>query len=960
MSEPMLSATPLMHTPEPEQSLAWRRRNALWISVITVVVMTAITVFTFVTIQRENTSNYIIPFLTGMLALAAVFSFWLSYRRHVSLGIGILLGGMLVMTILLPYLAPGQVIAPALASIIMVTTIASATLPSAWILRSSVIAAVLVLVVVVVDQFLPAGFGIQSSSTGNMAISATLVAIYAVIVLWRYRTYNLRTKILVAFIFVAFIPLASLGTYNNYSGRLELEKQGQLKLTELSKSVATQTDTYIRNQLDALRVEAQQPSIAAFISLPPSQRAGSPEEAIALRTLNTFIHKDTLFIYSYALLDKSGKDILDTAEEQMGRNEGDLNYFKEPVTTGLPYVSTLVFEPDHKNNIHFSAPVRDQSGNIIGVIRAEYNADVFQTILLPLIEGSGHEGEVLALIDQETFVRVGYTGDRDHLYKSLYNYGPMDMAILQNKGRLLPGTPDDAIVFSGADVSGIQNIDASPFYSVNVPISGGSAVTTGTRLGTQKWIAIASQSESVLFEPIRQQTRNIVLISVSLLLLAVLAALLAAQFISAPLLNLTSTANKLASGDLSARAAIGANDEIGELARTFNRMSDQINQTLGNLENRVAERTTEVENARLQSEARAHDLETISDVARIISSEQKLEALLPLITNLVSEKFNHYHTGIFLLESSGRFAILQATNSEGGRRMLQRGHRLEVGQTGIVGYVAQTGQPRIALDVGADAVYFNNPDLPGTRSEIALPLNVRGATIGVLDVQSTAQGAFSEDDLNTLSILADQVAAAIDNARLFGQTQNALAEVQSVYRQHIKQEWRGFATEQRNLGYRQTISGGARVEAGDDSPMLRTALERGEVTVIRSRDAETSSLAMPVKLRGQSIGFINIQSARKGHEWSVDEIGLVQAVSDRLAISLDNARLFEESIRRAELERVSAELSGKIGSTIQLESILQITAQELSNILGGGTEVLVQIQPQETVAPPELASIMKK
>jgi GAF domain-containing protein/HAMP domain-containing protein len=949
MREPLMAPTQLKNTAESEQSLAWRRKNALWISAATAVIMTAITVSIVLIFQHENANNYTVPYLSGLMVLAALFSLLLSYRGQVNGGIGILLGSLLLLTTLLPYLAPGQVIAPTLANIIMVTAIASVTLSGEWASRTSITAIVLALLIVVADQILPVGFGLQSSSTGNTAISISLAIFYAIIILWRYRSYNLRTKILLAFIIVAFVPLVSLGVYNTYYGRLELEKQARQNLKTLAQNAADQADTYLNNQLNSLRVEAQQPSIAAYMSLPSFKRNESPEEADALRTLNTFLRKDPIFIYSYALLDSSGRDILDTVEAQIGREEGKQDYFQKPLTTGLPYVSGLTFEANDKTVLHFSAPVRNLSGDIIGVLRAEYNADIFQSIMLSLMKNHETQGLLLSLVDKETFVQLAFTGDRTQLYKTLYNYGPIDMALLQSSGRLRQGTPDEVILFSSDDISGIQNIDTNAFFLTHVSALGGQSLTTGAHLSAENWIAIARQSETVLFEPIREQNRKVVQISIGLVLFAIVAALIAAQVISSPLVGLTSTANKLALGDLAARAVISTNDEIGELARTFNRMSDQLNQTLGGLESRVTERTLELENARFQSEARARDLETISDVARIISTEQKLEALLPLITNLVSEKFNHYHTGIFLLELGGRFAILQAANSEGGRRMLQHGHRLEVGQTGIVGYVAQTGQPRIALDVGADAVFFNNPDLPDTRSEIALPLNVRGETIGVLDVQSTEQGVFSEDDLNTLTILADQVAIAIENARLFGQTQDALAEVQSVYRQYISQEWGDFAARRYSLGYRQTMSGGTRIEVEEDSPLLKTALERGEVIVIHSRDVQTDSLAMPVKLRGQSIGFINIQSARKGHEWSVDEIGLVQAVSDRLAISLENARLFEESTRRAELERISADISGKIGSTIQIETILQITAQELSNALGGGTEVLVQIQPESPV-----------
>ncbi|HNM36401.1 MAG TPA: GAF domain-containing protein, partial [Anaerolineales bacterium] len=140
------------------------------------------------------------------------------------------------------------------------------------------------------------------------------------------------------------------------------------------------------------------------------------------------------------------------------------------------------------------------------------------------------------------------------------------------------------------------------------------------------------------------------------------------------------------------------------------------------LEERVRERTAELEIANKVNEKRALQFSAIAKVMNAISSIQTLDELLPLVAKVISEEFNFYHVGIFLLDSRKELAVLRASNSEGGQRMLARNHSLSVGQTGIVGYVTATGQPRIALDVGADSAYFDNPDLPNTRSEIALPL----------------------------------------------------------------------------------------------------------------------------------------------------------------------------------------------------------------------------------------------
>jgi hypothetical protein len=182
------------------------------------------------------------------------------------------------------------------------------------------------------------------------------------------------------------------------------------------------------------------------------------------------------------------------------------------------------------------------------------------------------------------------------------------------------------------------------------------------------------------------------------------------------------------------------------------------------LERRVEERTSELSK-------RASQLEAVSSVARAIASVQDLDTLLPAITKFISQQFGFYHVGIFLLDEKREHAILRASNSEGGLQMLSRQHSLPLDRHSIVGYSILHGEPRIALDVGVDAVYFNNPDLPETRSRWRSP-RVSGQVIGSLDVH--IQTNDSQEDISVLTTLADQVAIAIENARLFGEARTAL------------------------------------------------------------------------------------------------------------------------------------------------------------------------------------------
>lgn len=339
-----------------------------------------------------------------------------------------------------------------------------------------------------------------------------------------------------------------------------------------------------------------------------------------------------------------------------------------------------------------------------------------------------------------------------------------------------------------------------------------------------------------------------------------------------------------------------------------------------NLEDRVEERTRDLER-------RASLMEAVSKVARSISTIQDLDNLLPAITEVVSEQFGYYHTGIFLVDQNNEYAILQAANSEGGKNMLKRGHRLRLGTTGIVGYSAAQGESRIALDVGADAVYFNNPDLPNTRSEIALPLKVGGQTIGVLDVQSVETNAFKNEDIIVLNTLANQIAIAIENARLFSQINQALTESRTIYDEYVKQEWVRFAQQVKNLGY---------TYDGIRSTPIATATDTSDPMVKK----------VPIRVRGLVIGHVSIRSNDPLREWSRDEISLVQAAAERAGLAIENARLLNEAQRRAAKERMVGEIASRIGASIDINSIMQTAVEELGKTLPG-SEIILQFNQQQ-------------
>ncbi len=193
-------------------------------------------------------------------------------------------------------------------------------------------------------------------------------------------------------------------------------------------------------------------------------------------------------------------------------------------------------------------------------------------------------------------------------------------------------------------------------------------------------------------------------------------------------------------------------------------------------------RTQALQVANTAFQRRAMYLESSAHISQVLTTLFEVEPLLDQAVGLISRSFNFYHTGIFLMDEAGEWAILRAASSEGGRKMLARGHRLRVGGDSMVGWVTEHRKPRIASDVGRDAVHFVNPDLPATRSEITLPLLVAGHLIGVLDVQSTEEDAFDRDDIRTLQGLASQLAIAINNARRLSDEAALLEAASPFYR----------------------------------------------------------------------------------------------------------------------------------------------------------------------------------
>ena len=521
-----------------------------------------------------------------------------------------------------------------------------------------------------------------------------------------------------------------------------------------------------------------------------------------------------------------------------------------------------------------------------------------------------------------------------------------------------------------------------PYYLQEIS----DAVNRVEQLTAERLAAARAEAEAA-----RQMLRNVAIAWGAVLLLVILGVNFALlRSMADPLERLAEASARLAAGRLETRVAIDRADEFGRLAQAFNEMADHLQTLYNELEERVRERTRALQEANYALQRRAIQLEASAEVSRSIISIFNVDELLRRAVNLIRDRFGFYHAGIFLMDETGEWAVLREATGEAGAQMKAQGHRLQVGETSMVGWTALHRRPRIALDVGEDAVHFANPLLPYTRSEMTLPLMVGGRLLGVLDVQSTEEAAFDEDDIRTLQSMADQLAIAIENARRLSETAALLEATSPIYRFSrrlstaatvndvadviidavseteadgcVVVEFESSDGVPEMLSYRGVwrrdrepmFQPGMRI-AVTEAPLPAPMLGRMWVTEDAQRDSQMSEKArelfratgvgalvnIPLRVRDRSVGQVVILRSTPG-PFSPASLRLYEVIGDQAAVALERARLLESMRQRAEQEEALRSIADQITATFDLRTALQTTLQQLGQVLdarGGYAEL---------------------
>jgi len=586
-----------------------------------------------------------------------------------------------------------------------------------------------------------------------------------------FRRLTIQSRLTLIFLTVTLLPLIGLAVLNDRTIRDTLTETAEQSLFAVASQTGASIDDFILTTRTTLVIEAQLPVISQYLQLDPIQRPSAMLNA-EVRGLLYNLHQLHLrdqpvsvpYLMGYLLLDRDGSILFNTqiadgeSNPLIGVDYSQRDFFMNPALLGEPYSSPIdAGDRREEPSIFFASRVSDELNRPLGVLVARYRINFLQEIISENNDLAG-EGSFGVLFD-ENHIHLAHGLDATLIFKTVSLLPLERLQQLQTARRLPQGNVEDLLLDLPALEESLSRISEQPFFTAQDPPTGSRVnQVAAIRLQTYPWIVTFLQPREIFLEPAAEQTSTGILFTLLIAAVAVLASIVGARSLAAPITALTDVARKVAQGDLNVQAEASTEDELGLLARTFNDMTGQLRMSLRNLEGLVRQRTAQ--------------LQTTNEVGQAVSSILDPDQLVRHVVQLISERFGFYYAAIFLLDESGGWADLREATGEAGRILKERQHRLQVGGRSMVGSAISTRQARIALDVGAEPIRFDNPLLPDTRSEIALPLMVGERVLGALDVQSTKEAAFSQDDIQTLQNLANQVTVAIENARLFVQTQN--------------------------------------------------------------------------------------------------------------------------------------------------------------------------------------------
>jgi GAF domain-containing protein len=328
-------------------------------------------------------------------------------------------------------------------------------------------------------------------------------------------------------------------------------------------------------------------------------------------------------------------------------------------------------------------------------------------------------------------------------------------------------------------------------------------------------------------------------------------------------------------------------------------------------------------------------LRLVQEVVRLDLAPKDIDELLARATDLIWKNLETYHTSIFLVDKSNTWAVMLAASGEASRELVIRSFKLRIGQEGLIGYVTHFGESRTVPDVLQEPLYIPHPLLPATRSEVVLPIKSHSRILGALDVQSLHKSGISQEDIESLQTVAGHLAAALENAVLENERQNALKELevniarsQRAFVEANRVDWSRFLRTQLEHGFTCDSNDLIKPVEGPLPDEILEAGRTGSIVLL-----EDGILAVPIKIRDYIAGVLRFRKPPTEGGWTEDEIQLMETLTDQLGMALESARLYDSTQRRAARERLLSDITAKVRASTDMEVIMKTAVQELAEAL---------------------------
>lgn len=711
------------------------------------------------------------------ITLAVVFtlSAWLILKGRPSAGGYLFIGGLFTGMILLAASLEGLGFLLACIVFIASTYIGGLLLSKRLFTWLPVISLLVCAVIVLLDAHAPWPQDWIGSRDRRLStwLAGAVLLLYFFFLVRQFRRFAIGTKFIYVALTLAMLPMVMIGLLGNRYAQNELKNAANQSLISSAAQIAAELDTFFFNNLDSIKAETRLGSFVDLLQTPAEDRLGSPEKHRVITDLNALRQKDPAFISSYALLDLSGVVIADTEQSQIGLHMADRAFFQGALHSGEPFITPVrYFTTDGKPSFYLSALVKDQTGQGVGVLCVRYDAQQLQQLLAFQTAETG--GLFHSLIVDENHIILANSLEPETIRNSILPLNMSDLADLRAR-LILPQEEqvDEYEVSLPGLASGLDEIDRAPAFSGTFQVAkvwDGDPLEPKEQAGaakmlSQPWVVVVAQPQETLFISATRLEQGIQSVGVVAALLSVFFAVTISQYLSNPVTQLTGYASRVAQGDYSTPISIRSEDEIGALANVFNQMVAQIGQLIGNLEQRVADRTKA--------------LSTSAEISRRLSTILNADQLAKTVVEQLQRTFGYYQARIYLFDDHNDTLLLKGAADQAGQAILADGQAIQKGE-GPIGQAAELASPVLVNDLTQLQGWQPDPAPSEPLSELAIPLVMGDSVLGVLDVQRDSMNGFNQIDIDLLQSIATQVVIGLGNAHSYARVQHELQERQKA------------------------------------------------------------------------------------------------------------------------------------------------------------------------------------